>query len=801
MSASAIPAAQPLFDLDEATDASALPSGVTRDSVVRLAGGTALRFEMVDGDPVEWQHRPIECDPGRLYQLAADTRALLLRTVGLRFFIRWIRDDGGLTEEVETDWIGSSSDWTRRQLVARAPNDASFAAVGCRLMKATRWGGQPDDEERIAWVDGVAWGETPEVTIVGPSDGNVIAAGDDAHFEVSTPADGPPTAIMAELVDVWERTLVRRNWSPDSSRAGHLFDFGELAPGYYEIEWRIEAPEGLLPRTEVSSMVVLRPGTPCRPRDAIAVDGALSWAYKDSARLSAAVSVVSRPGIPCIRDRFSWMHVSPERQAFDPSRYQLAADLQTDAGMQVFSIFQFTPLWASHSPSGERRRIARRRMPRDPYDAYLAMREAASHFREKIDYWEIWNEADLPSYFIGRPDEYAAFFKAASLGAKAGNQDAAILTCSFTGLAPEWARRVIENGALDYADIYNLHYYGRPWRMADGIEQHRKLMRDTGRLLPMWMSENGERSSADVHGSRIRGETDVSQYLVQAAATALAEGIDRYFYFAFPPIWERAAGPWGLVRDDLTPMPAYATLAALREIIGEGRFLGDVDLGPGDAEGYLFDPGTGRAALIVVPKSETYLRVPGATAETRPVDIVGNDQSMPWSVDTDGVLHVWTTDRPMFVTELDASRLQPRARPGWPRFDPDSVANADPGQVFAWIDVHGAERDLDPRGIKEALTAVIVPPGGEPLPFRIVVYNTSQQHADVTLTLDAEDGITLVGDGSATMSVPPGGRAEYSGAIGTDGMVAGREYRLRATGGYNGGTVSPVVVHFRLADE
>jgi hypothetical protein len=767
-------------------------TGVRYDRSV-CTSGTSVRLQMVGLDTARWQYGPVACHAGELYVFSADIRTLLLRTAGLKMYVNWRDAGGNITESKVSDWIGGSTDWTRRYLVVRAPADTASAVIGCRLTRATRWGGQPKNEERVAWIDRITWGTTPDVVITGPATQNVVRVGDKVAFDLRI-AEGPvPTTIEAELVNAWGHTLARRRWTPRWTGEQWSFDFGALGPGYYEVRWRITAPEGHANRTEVSSVAVLRPKTPVGKRNAIAVDGAFSWAYKDSARLRTAVHLAKELGVACIRDRYSWAHVSRKRGLFDPSRYQLAADLQHAAGIEVFSIFQRSPAWSSNAPKGLRRSIKVRYMPRDPGDVYEAMRQSATHFRGQVQYWEIWNEADLPSYFIGRPDEYAAIAKAAYLGAKAGNPDVAVLTCSFTGINPDWAERVIENGALDYADIYNFHYYGRPWRIAKSIDQHKALM---SRKLPMWMSENGERSSSDVHGSPLAGEMRVSRYLVDAAVRTLAEGVDRHFWFAFPPIWERAAGPWGIVRADITPTPSYVTLAVLREMLGDGRCLGEVKLGPGRANGMLFASDGGRAVLVAFPESETYLRIHGATGDTRVVDIVGNEEIMPWSADTSGVLHMRTTGSAFFVTNLLRDAFEVTPARNWPRFDPDSLADPKARQVWAFIDVHGSERDLKPRKIKKPLMAVHVPEGMTRLPFDIVVYNMSAKAARVRMNLGT-DGIAVEGDSVVVVTVPAGGKTRHSGALLTGGMKLGRDYTLRLTGSRSGHALSPVVVYFK----
>jgi hypothetical protein len=785
-------------DIDDWLDTIRHTAHASRDSSIHISGASSIRMEMVDRQTAEWRTDRLSCDTTSTYTLIAQTRTLLLRTAGLRLFVMWLSATGDTVETIESDWIGASSNWIRQQLVVKAPTSATSAVIGCRLSVATRWGGQPDNEQRIAWVDGISWGPVPDIRIERADPGNIFESGERAVFDVHTAEIGISERISAEVSDVWGRHVMRNEWVPSTGETSHTFDFAVLPPGYYRVKWSVQPQPGMLPRIEKSSFVVLGNCVPTDRRDAIAVDGAFSWAYKDTTRAKIATAMLGQLGIACVRDRYSWSHVSPFADEFDTGQYDTPVRLQSQIGVEVFTIFQRTPRWASDVPDSIHKRFVVRYPPSDPMSAYKAARRAASNFRDDVSYWEIWNEANLPGYFIGRPDEYAAILKAAYLGVKAGNPDAAVLTCSFTGASEEWARRVIENGALQYADIYNFHYYGRPWRMSASVEKHQQRMIDADSRLPMWMSENGERTAPNVHGSSVAGELKVAQYMVESAVYALSNGVDRYFWFAFPPIWERAAGPWGLVHADLTPTVSYATLATLRAVLGVGSFMGEVEVEPGKASAYLFDTGRGDATLVVLPDSETYLRIPSASADVAVADIVGNESSVPWSVDIDGTLHLWTTKNAIFVTGLDANTI-PVNQPvtNWTRLDIAELADPSAQAVWAYVDARGIERDVDPRRLRDQLMSVDIPDTASAWPFRLVLVNLSDNTVDISVVTTVQSGIEFESTLPDEITIKPGSQRDIAISVLTGGMEIDREYRLEWRGRYDGGVVEPVVVYLR----
>ena len=428
--------------------------------------------------------------------------------------------------------------------MVRAPEGAKAVRFGCRL-EAVRPGLERNNR-RYAWVDGIAWGRAMDFRVQGKTVGNVFQE-EEVAFDLKV-GDDFPTHVAVEVYDFWDRRLDRFEWSPEKGGDVDRLELGKMDPGYYELRWTLQAPEGFLSRSGATSFCVLRaPDEPVRPA-AIAVDGALSWFYRRQDLVDVS-ELCRKIGLQCIRDRMNWDQVERERGKFDPDFLDTSATVQHEAGMEVYQDFGGTPPWALNE---EDRGGS---LPADLFDVYRVMRNLTSHFRGRVDSWEIWNEPYHANEFSGRPDEYVAYLKAAYCGCKAGNPDSVVLTCSFNTEPTLWGDRAVENGALEYADLYNFHSYSRKENLVENIGLHRKRMIDYGRKLPMWLTEDGSRCRRDVLASRLAGEQIAARYAVEWAVMSLAEGVDRHFYFVVPEMFEGAEGPWGILRKDLTPKP------------------------------------------------------------------------------------------------------------------------------------------------------------------------------------------------------------------------------------------------------
>lgn len=82
---------------------------------------------------------------------------------------------------------------------------------------------------------------------------------------------------------------------------------------------------------------------------------------------------------------------------------------------------------------------------------------AGREFRDSMDYWEIWNE---PATFLkGSIEDLADLHKAAALTLRRVNPHAKIIGATIIGPDMDLLNRLLDAGAIDYADIIAFHNY------------------------------------------------------------------------------------------------------------------------------------------------------------------------------------------------------------------------------------------------------------------------------------------------------------------------------------------------------
>ncbi len=190
----------------------------------------------------------------------------------------------------------------------------------------------------------------------------------------------------------------------------------------------------------------------------------------------------------------------------------------------------------------------------------------ASHYRGRVRYLEVWNEANGNTV-----EEYFAFHKAFHQTVKAANPEAQVVqtgiaSTSFLGewgmkyMGAEFQDRLLELGCDRYTDVYNLHFYPWQWQPEEIIGQFMAVYRRHGVSKPVWVTENG----IAMNLTNLPQQRAGAEYLVRSAVTCLSLGIDKYFWFIAldHPVWD-----FGLVAGDArrpkAGLVAYATAARM----------------------------------------------------------------------------------------------------------------------------------------------------------------------------------------------------------------------------------------------
>ncbi len=248
------------------------------------------------------------------------------------------------------------------------------------------------------------------------------------------------------------------------------------------------------------------------------------------------------------------------------------------AGTKVIVAVVGTPQWETgssdeHTP------------PANPEDYAAFVGGLAQRFGSRVAAYELWNEEDSPSWWVGAPNPaaYAALLRASYPVIKAAEPNATVLVGGLTGNDYPFLEALYQDGAKGYFDAVAVHTdtacnIVSPYsflRENDGhmipdsflaYREIHNVMLANGDDKPIWMTELSWRTTSSEcdegfwAGRKAQGVTDQQQatYLSQAYH-CLAQ--DPYVQVAiWFPLQDQGADASGLLRANGSRKPSFAAM-------------------------------------------------------------------------------------------------------------------------------------------------------------------------------------------------------------------------------------------------
>jgi hypothetical protein len=290
---------------------------------------------------------------------------------------------------------------------------------------------------------------------------------------------------------------------------------------------------------------------------------------------------------------FYWKELQPDGpdswNAFATNHDQ-AINQEVQAGRQVVGLLINTPDWAAADPAAHGDSPPKGLyLPYDDPDNYWGhfVGLMAKRYAGRIDDWIIWNEVNIPSgpshTWAGSRADYAQMVKVAYLAATAANPKARIVLAGdpywydhgawFADLLHRLSTGPGARANHDYFDVVNLHLYSGPLGFVHVIDWYKATLARYGLSRPIWIAETNALPYDDSARSYPRSDYRVSvddqaSYMVQAFAIDLASGVQRIEVNRMLDGPEFAAGgdPYGLIRNDGTPRPAFFAYRAVASL-------------------------------------------------------------------------------------------------------------------------------------------------------------------------------------------------------------------------------------------
>ena len=321
--------------------------------------------------------------------------------------------------------------------------------------------------------------------------------------------------------------------------------------------------------------------TQATPQDSpVCIDAAISWFAKEPVHQKQLASIASLAGINWVRDRIRWNDIQPDGSAFSISdQYRNAAEVQNKYGLKILQTFHDAPKWAAGEGQDTHR------FPQDLRIVYDSCKKFGESFKDWVQAWEPWNEANAASFGGHTMDQMCSYQKAAYLGFKSVNPDLIVGWNPYGGVSTEHhTEGIIQNEASPYYDTYNIHSY-------DWAHDYYKIFAPARKAAdgkPVWLTESdrGMQSMGNPPWYDLSPENNIlkAQFVVQSYASSIHAGISHQFHFILGHYTEGSTHhnkvQFGLLRKDMTPRPSYVALAAVGRFLAGAKPLGKYALPP-----------------------------------------------------------------------------------------------------------------------------------------------------------------------------------------------------------------------------
>lgn len=285
-------------------------------------------------------------------------------------------------------------------------------------------------------------------------------------------------------------------------------------------------------------------------------------------QVTRATRLLQEANIGWVRMDFLWSDLEPRPHHFDFAHYDALVNAVRDSGRCVLGVLHYNPRWRN-GPWNQ---------PPDPtaYSQYAAA--VVTHFKDRVGFWEIWNEPDHPYYWSPQDDllAYSRLLKQAYAAVKRSDPSARVLQGGLAMELPTRMRRIYDLAGRDSFDVGNIHPFVPPGQDAlleETCRHVRSVMNEfSDDKKPLWATEIGcpgvpeNRSKGWWLGSSV-SEVTQAAWLEKVYSTCLESGSVQKVFWAFlrdtTDHFKDDVDFFGLLRDDLSPKPAFEVFGRL----------------------------------------------------------------------------------------------------------------------------------------------------------------------------------------------------------------------------------------------
>ncbi len=241
--------------------------------------------------------------------------------------------------------------------------------------------------------------------------------------------------------------------------------------------------------------------------------------------LDEATGLAQAAGIKWAREEFSWSQLQLDEHTWDFSRFDKHVDAYYEHGIEVMGLLDY---WNQVTVPFTRKGY-------NDYAEYC--NRVVSRYKDRIKYWEVWNEPNIRPFWTGKPEQYSDLLITAAKAIKAADPDAHIVAFCTSRTDTKFISERLKEGTLGSFDIISVHPYRYP-STPESSDLVGELQRAFQLFLQLgapkhkvWITEIGWPTHEGTSGS---SELKEAQMLVRTYLLSLYSGtVSKVFWYNY----------------------------------------------------------------------------------------------------------------------------------------------------------------------------------------------------------------------------------------------------------------------------
>ena len=282
-------------------------------------------------------------------------------------------------------------------------------------------------------------------------------------------------------------------------------------------------------------------------------------------KVERVAELMKEAGVGFLRMDFLWLDIEPEKGRFDFLKYDHIVDIFAKNDIKILGLLEYNPSW---------RQGAWNAAP-DHADYVNYAKQVVGHFKDRVKYWEIWNEPDTKTYWTPQDGmkSYASLLKEVYPVLKEADP-----TCSVVlgGLAQSHSiqlKHIYKNGGGRAFDVVNIHPFVDPlasdaMQVLKGYYRsvYKEMQANGDAAKPIWFTELGcpgtdNPAAKGWWNGKSPTEAEQAEWVRKIYSDPLKWPGVKKVYWAFfrdtPDHFKSGVDRFGLVREDFSKKPAF----------------------------------------------------------------------------------------------------------------------------------------------------------------------------------------------------------------------------------------------------